>query len=108
MAEENILIEKLLDILDQKNTKLLPQNLRDKVRLLGVTGTLEQKEDLSVELQEQIDTIAAQREMIDTLFDAIDGKIDPDNLDYEFEQQDNAIRHANTLIEEIFLELQAK
>ena len=68
MAEENVLIEKLLDILDQKNTKLLPQNLRDKVKLLGVTGTLEQKEDLTVELQAQVETIASQRETINTLF----------------------------------------
>lgn len=108
MAEENVLIEKLLDILDQKNTKLLPQNLRDKVKLLGVTGTLEQKEDLTVELQAQIETIALQRETINTLFEAIDGKIDPDNLDYEFQQQDASIEQANTLIEEILLELQTK
>jgi len=39
---------KILDILDQKNTKLLLQNLRGKVRVLGVIGTLEQKEDLIV------------------------------------------------------------
>ena len=98
---ESELQRRLNNILAEKEEKLKPQNLRQGVTFLGVTGTLEQKEDLDNELTIQTRKIAAQKEEINDLIAQLDDKINPDNIDRELNAQDNALINVEASIEQI-------